>query len=92
MLWLPHSRARKRSSRIVAPPAWTGRPGETPFSRSDPSPNARCRNPVFHPRDLLTFARAQLHPETTPLVGALRLVQEPLVKANRWMSVGWAGT
>lgn len=43
------------------------------------------------PRDLLTFARAQLHPETTPLANALRLAQEPQVKANRWMSggLGW---
>lgn len=40
------------------------------------------------PKDLLAFARAQLHPQTTPLAGAFRLVQEPQVKANRWMSVG----
>lgn len=41
--------------------------------------------------DLLIFARAHLHPETTPLEDALRLVQQPRAKANRWVSValGW---
>jgi CubicO group peptidase (beta-lactamase class C family) len=39
-------------------------------------------------RDLLIFARAHLHPETTPLAAALRLVQEPRVKANRWIGLG----
>ena len=38
--------------------------------------------------DLLIFARAHLHPEATRLADALRLVQEPRAKANRWVSVG----
>lgn len=39
-------------------------------------------------RDLVVFARAHLHPETTPLADALHLIQQPRAKVNRWVSVG----
>jgi D-alanyl-D-alanine-carboxypeptidase/D-alanyl-D-alanine-endopeptidase len=38
--------------------------------------------------DLLTFMRQQLTPGTTASADALRLVQEPQVRANRWVRVG----
>ena len=40
------------------------------------------------PADLLTFLRAQLDPEETPLTEAFRLVQQPQATATRWLSVG----
>ena len=38
--------------------------------------------------DLLTLGRKQLAPDTTPLCEALRLVQQPQARGNRWVQVG----
>ena len=41
--------------------------------------------------DVLTFLRAHLEPEGSQVPGALRLVQQPQFRANRWLQVclGW---
>jgi D-alanyl-D-alanine-carboxypeptidase/D-alanyl-D-alanine-endopeptidase len=38
--------------------------------------------------DLLTLLRAHLEPDSTALPDALRLVQRPRVRRNRWLHVG----
>jgi CubicO group peptidase (beta-lactamase class C family) len=38
--------------------------------------------------DLLTLLRAHLRPAVTPLPDALRLVQQPQFRRNRWLQVG----
>src|SRR4051812_32809430 len=38
--------------------------------------------------DLLTLLRAHLQPDRSALPDALRLVQEPRVRRNRWLQVG----
>jgi serine-type D-Ala-D-Ala carboxypeptidase/endopeptidase len=38
--------------------------------------------------DLLTVLRAHLEPDNTALPDALRLVQQPRVRRNRWLQVG----
>ncbi len=38
--------------------------------------------------DMMTFLRANIDPDGTPLAAALRLAQTPRARANRWLEVG----